>query len=255
MLQNKDILLLLIRLFLGYIFFSSGICKLTGGEFGQLIGPPWLEEQLAQYGLGLFAKVVAVSQVLCGTLLLSQRFSLLGAIMLVPMNVAILAVTVSQQWAGTPYVNTVMLLLNLTLLLLERDKFRFLWQANRSYQISPSVTDAIGQNLYSWLGIGLCLLTLAAAPFNIFLTNAFALPAFAAFAATLLRSELVVKLDRVLLALPFVAMTFVTMGLRIPHVLWGLGGVLLLEGLLLMVRLYLGRRQQRGPVEAAALAG
>ncbi|PVY39695.1 DoxX family membrane protein [Pontibacter virosus] len=255
MLQNKDILLLLIRLFLGYTFFSAGICKLTGGNFGQLIGPPWLEAQLAEYGLGLFAKVVAVSQVLCGTLLLSQRFSLLGAIMLVPMNVAILAVTVSQQWVGTPYVNSVILMLNLTLLLLERDKFRFLWQADRSYQISPSVTDQIGQNLYSWLGIGLCLLTLLVAPFNSFLTHTFALPAFAAFAVTLLRNEQLSKLDRLLLALPFVAMTMVTLGIRISHVFWGLGGVLLLEALLLIIRLYLSSRQQREPAEAAALAG
>src|SRR5687768_14812442 len=98
MLKNKDLLTILIRLFLGYIFFSAGICKLTHGEFGQIIGPPWLEEGLAKYGLGLFAQVVAISQVICGTLLLSQRFSLLGAVMLVPMNVAILAVTVSMKW-------------------------------------------------------------------------------------------------------------------------------------------------------------
>ncbi|MEM1323753.1 MAG: hypothetical protein AAGG75_26060 [Bacteroidota bacterium] len=34
----KDFTLLLIRLFLGYVFFFSGLCKLSGGNFGQLIG-------------------------------------------------------------------------------------------------------------------------------------------------------------------------------------------------------------------------
>ncbi|MDX5481230.1 MAG: DoxX family membrane protein, partial [Hymenobacteraceae bacterium] len=164
MLKNKDLLVLLTRLFLGYIFFSAGVCKLTGGNFGQLIGPPWLEAALAKHGLALFAQVVAVSQVVCGMLLLSQRFSLLGAVMLVPMNVAILAVTVSQQWAGTPYVNTVFLLLNLVLLWQERHKFRFLWQANQTYHLTPVATDSIGQNVFSWLGLGFSLLTMAAAP-------------------------------------------------------------------------------------------
>ena len=30
----------LAQLLLGYVFASSGLCKLTGGAFGQVIGPP-----------------------------------------------------------------------------------------------------------------------------------------------------------------------------------------------------------------------
>lgn len=253
MLKNKDLLLILIRLFLGYIFLSAGICKLTGGNFGQLIGPPWLEASLAKYGLGLFAKVVAISQVLCGMLLLSQRFSLLGAIMLVPMNVAILAVTVSQNWAGTPYVNTVFLLLNLVLLGMEHHKFHFLWQPNQSWHIAPATSDYIGQNMYSWLGIGLSLLTMAVASFNLLLTNIFALLAMASFALTIVRSGPVQKLDLVLLLLPFAAMMILTLGKVIPNAMWYIGGIILIEALLLPLRLYLGRNksQETATVEAA----
>lgn len=252
MLKNKDLLTLLVRVFLGYVFFSAGICKLTHGNFGQLIGPPWLEERLAQYGLGLFAQVVAVSQVVCGTLLLSQRFSLLGAIMLIPMNVAILAVTVSQQWVGTPAVNVVFLLLNLTLPALEHRKFHFLLQADRSYAITPSAIDRFGQNSFSWLGIGFCLLTALASRYNLLLTNTFALLAFAAFALTIVRSGLSAKLDLLLLALPFVAIAVLTLGRLLPKAEWLLSGILAIEALLLPYRLYLGRRHSKAPASATA---
>jgi uncharacterized membrane protein YphA (DoxX/SURF4 family) len=78
------------RVFLGLIFFSAGLGKQTHGLTPGLIRPVWLEERLAQYGLGLRAQFVAWSQLLIGALLLSQRFATLGAVMLVPMLANIL---------------------------------------------------------------------------------------------------------------------------------------------------------------------
>lgn len=121
----KDFYALLTRLFLGYIFFSSGLCKLSNGHFGQLIGPPLLVEELEKYQLGGFAIFLAFSQVMTGALILSQRWSLLGLIMLVPMNASILAATISMQWQGTPYVNGFLLILNLIVLLYEWKTLRF----------------------------------------------------------------------------------------------------------------------------------
>ncbi|MBC5772737.1 DoxX family membrane protein [Pontibacter sp. KCTC 32443] len=253
MLKNKDLFTLLIRLFLGYIFFSAGICKLTNGNFGQIIGPPWLEESLAKYGLGLFAQVVAVSQVVCGTLLLSQRFSLLGAVMLVPMNVAILAVTVSMDWQGTPYVNTVFLGLNLVLLGLEYKKFRFLFQPMQEYSITPSTTDPIGQDKYSWLGIGFCALTMVMAFVSISLTNMFALLAFVCFAVTIVRSTLLTNLDSVLILLPFLAMVAVTFGNLHQQMIMAVAAIVAVEALLLSFRVYLASRNQI-PSEVTATA-
>lgn len=253
MLKNKDLLALLIRMFLGYIFLSAGVCKLTHGNFGQIIGPPWLEERLAQYGLGLFAQVVAVSQVVCGALLLSQRYSLLGAIMLVPMNVAILSVTVSQQWVGTPPINVFLLLLNLLLLATEYPKFRFLLHPNTPYTISPTAKDRIGQNVFSWLGLGFSLLTMIMAPSNLFLTNTFALLAFTAFALTIFRSGVPHKFDMLVLGVPFLAMIILTIAGSIPKGEWVLGGIILAEFLLLLVRLYLGVKNKEVQVTASVV--
>jgi hypothetical protein len=108
-------------LFLGFIFLSSGMAKLFAGhQFLGLIGPPWLEERLAEHGLALFARFVAYAQVSIGFLLLTYRFRTLGALMLVPMLANIMLVTVSQQWQGTPYVIAVFLLQNAYLLWCDR---------------------------------------------------------------------------------------------------------------------------------------
>lgn len=115
------------RLFLGLIFLTAGMGKLTHGGFPGLIGPVWLEERLATYGLGLFAQFVAWSQLLIGLLLLSKRFALIGAIMLVPMLANIFVITVSLQWRGTPYVNAVLLAMNALLLWGYRDRLKLLF--------------------------------------------------------------------------------------------------------------------------------
>lgn len=242
MIKNNDVFIVLIRLFLGYIFFSAGVCKLSHGQFGQLIGPPWMEEALAKHGLGLFAQVVAVFQVLCGALLMSQRFSLLGAIMLVPMNVAILAVTVSMNWTGTPYVNAAFLSLNMLLLFMDRQKFNFLFNPTATYEIQPARTDALGQNKYSWIGLAFSLLIMIAARYSMPLTNTFAIIIFVNFALAILTVPPLSLLDKFLVILPFIAMLLVTYsdmnGIAAPAILV----VLLAEAALLGTRIYMASR-------------
>lgn len=106
---------------LGLVFFSSGMAKLYAGHrFPGFIGPVWLEDALAEHGLGLLGRFIAWAQALIGWLLLTQRFRALGAVMLVPMLLGILLVTVSLHWQGTPYVIAVLLAMNLFLLWAER---------------------------------------------------------------------------------------------------------------------------------------
>lgn len=114
------------RLFLGYIFFSAGMAKLLDGQFPGIIGPVWLEAELAKYGLGLFARFIAYSQIIVGLLVMSQRFATVGAVMLFPIIMTTLMVTISLEWRGTPYVLGFFLLLNAILLLADYHKLKFL---------------------------------------------------------------------------------------------------------------------------------
>lgn len=103
------------RIFLGLLFFTGGLSKLI--PFPNLMGPVWLESELAKYGLELFARFIAYIQLITGILLLTGRFQLLGALVLFPMLLNILAITISLQWRGTPYVVCFFLIQNIVLLI------------------------------------------------------------------------------------------------------------------------------------------
>ncbi|WP_345166982.1 DoxX family membrane protein [Nibribacter koreensis] len=245
MIQNKDFLVLLIRLFLGYVFFSAGVCKLTQGNFGQLIGPPWLEEALAKHGLAFFAQVVAVCQVVLGALLFTQRFSLLGAVMLVPMNIAIIAVTISQNWTGTPYVNAVFLSLNLAMLLYEWKRFKFLFSTEPALPVAPYALDTFRTGKLPWAVIGAAVLTLGLSRFNYPLTNAAGLLTFLLAGATVILPIGLTKLQKVIVLLAIANMCLLTLGMKLPytHVTIALcsAGILLL----LLVQMWLSTRQKQ----------
>ncbi len=117
----------LIRIFLGLIFFTAGMSKLYfEHQFPGVIGPVWLEERLAEHDLGLYARFIAGSQIIAGLLLFSQRFSTLGAVLTFPIILNIFMVTVSMKWQGTPYVNFVLLSLNAWLLAYDYPKLKFM---------------------------------------------------------------------------------------------------------------------------------
>jgi uncharacterized membrane protein YphA (DoxX/SURF4 family) len=150
-----------IRCFLGSIFVFSGLAKLIP-DFPNSIGPPWLEARLEPYGLALFARFIAVTELAVGLLLLSRRFATLGALMLFPMITGILVTTISLEWRGTPYVNTVFLLLNATLLAYDYPRLR--WIIAESPPPDPGrpvLRGDIGP-LVPWLGaLSVFLLVLA----------------------------------------------------------------------------------------------
>ena len=75
-------------IFLGFVFFSSGMAKLWfEHKFPGLIGPVWLAERLEEFGLGLFGRFIAVAQITIGFMVITPRYRTLGVVMLVPMIV------------------------------------------------------------------------------------------------------------------------------------------------------------------------
>lgn len=120
-------IIILIRVFLGLIFFTAGMSKLYfEHQFPGIIGPVWLEQRLAEHDLGMYARFIAGSQIIAGLLLFTQRFSTLGAILTFPIILNIFVVTVSMKWQGTPYVNFFLLSLNAWLLAYDYPKLKFI---------------------------------------------------------------------------------------------------------------------------------
>lgn len=215
MIALKDFNVLLIRLFLGYLFTSSGLCKLTEGHFGQLIGPPLLIQQLTPHGLRTFGFFIATSQVIVGALVMSQRYSLLGLIMLVPMNLGILTVTISQNWQGTPYVDAVFTLLNLAALLYEWHSLKFLVLPEQTSLLFPPKTNVF---FPEWkvptLGILFFVVACILSRFNAVVTSSIATMAYGLMYVNVFGNESVKLLQRLVLGMSFVAiMTFTWVGL------------------------------------------
>jgi hypothetical protein len=230
---------------LGYVFASAGLCKLSGGHFGQLIGPPWLIEELAKYDLKLFGQFIAFAQVLVGMLVMSQRYAVLGLIMLMPVNVSILMVTISQNWQGTPYVDAVFVALNILALLYEWESLKFLLLPDTlETKVPPRVNVLFPQMRWANLGVlagvlaGLvaawsheATLFLGALAFVLLYLNVFTYPQYW-------------LLEKIMLGLSALAILTVTFALFLgAKVMWVLlAGSVLLVFVLLLIRTFLHKK-------------
>lgn len=147
----------LISIFLGFTFWSAGMVKLYAGhQFIGWIGPPWLVERLDEFDLGFYAEFIAVCQISIGFLLLTTRYKLIGSIMMIPMILNILMVTISQNWAGTPYVLAVLLLMDSFILYQYRDFLRPLLEEGKHAEQIIKRAEKSWQGHITWLA-GLAL--------------------------------------------------------------------------------------------------
>ena len=242
--KTKDFYALLIRLFLGYIFASAGLCKLTDGQFGQLIGPPWLIKELAQYDLELFGQFIALSQVLVGMMVMSQRYSVLGLIMLVPVNVSILMVTISQNWKGTPYVDSVFVALNILALLYEWKSLKFLLLPDTSEIKVPTKVNELFPNVW-WgtLGIGFGALGGLLGGWSFPAALTFGALAFVSMYVNVFTFQSYFLLEKIILGLSGVAILTVTFaGFFQKVMMLLLGSLILLTFVLLLIRTFLHKK-------------
>ncbi|MEB2775591.1 hypothetical protein SYJ56_09740 [Algoriphagus sp. D3-2-R+10] len=161
-------ILLSISVFLGFTFWGSGMAKLFfEHRFFGWIGPVWLIEELEPYGLGLYGKFIALSQITIGYLLLTTRYKLIGSIMMLPLIGNILMVTISLKWQGTPYVLAILLLFDLIILWQYRDFFRPLIDEGKSYYRMKNRNIRTTNGHLVWLaGLGLQFLSIQVSYWN-----------------------------------------------------------------------------------------
>ena len=163
------------RIFLGFIFFTAGMGKLTHGHYFPLtMFPMSLAKILEPHGLSLWGEFVAWSQVIIGFLLMSQRFATLGAIMSLPLILNIFVITVALDFKGTPYLNGFLITLNLFLLAADYHKLKFLFMDDVSEYRKVPLRRSYWQADVLWvLALALCLVAGSFHEFNRPLTFAF----------------------------------------------------------------------------------
>jgi hypothetical protein len=122
------------------------------------------------YRSGLWWKFLGLGQIIAGLLLMTQRFSKLGALMFLPIISNVFVITVSYDFRGTPLITGLMLLANIMLVLWDWDEIKIL--INKT-----PVMDPMGrlENMKVWeiTGLALFIFTsvyrLSVTGYNIFL--------------------------------------------------------------------------------------
>ncbi|WKZ62422.1 MAG: hypothetical protein QY315_11700 [Saprospiraceae bacterium] len=129
--SSKYITLIMIYLATGIIYLTAGLSKFSPGNIGNLIGPVDYHKISDSTVFLLFMQGIAVLQVVVGALLLSQRYSVFGLIMVLPMSLGILIFTIVAGFGLTPIINLLLLLLLLYAFYLEKEAIRQLFRKDR----------------------------------------------------------------------------------------------------------------------------
>lgn len=118
---SKQATLLLIRLSLGIIYLTSGLSKLAPEHLGNIIGPVRPENAYSIDGIAIFMHFTALIQIQVGALCLSQRYAVLGLVILFPLSVGIFVFTLITGFVLTPVIIALLLALLLYALVAEKE--------------------------------------------------------------------------------------------------------------------------------------
>lgn len=119
-----------IRYLLGTSFVWASILKIKGVRFTQHSAENEPINTLnhlfeSMYQSGLYWHFIGWGQLMAGFLLMSQRFSTLGAVVFFPLMLNIFIITISFNWVGVLTITFLMLLINIYLLLWDWNKLKF----------------------------------------------------------------------------------------------------------------------------------
>lgn len=120
-----------LRYLIGFAFIFASLVKIQGLRFTaesgaeNPINSAWhFFETL--YESGLYWRFLGVAQFITGTLLVTQRFAKLGAILFLPIIANVFVITISYDFRGTPIITGLMLLSTLFLIFWDWDSLKVL---------------------------------------------------------------------------------------------------------------------------------
>ena len=152
-----QIFIIYTRYLIGGAFVFASLIKIKGNRFtsesGALnpINSAWHFFE-TMYQSGLYWKFIGIGQLIAGFLLMTQRYSKLGALMNLPIILNIFVITLSYYFAYTPVVTGLMLMANLLLIIWEWDEIKIL------FNLVPNVDKSVRlEKDYFWQFIGLTL--------------------------------------------------------------------------------------------------
>lgn len=120
-----------LRYIIGFAFIFASLVKIQGFRFTtesgaeNPINSSWhFFETL--YQSGLYWRFLGIAQFITGTLLVTQKYAKLGAILFLPIIVNVFVITISYDFRGTPIITGLMLLSTLFLIFWDWDALKVL---------------------------------------------------------------------------------------------------------------------------------
>jgi hypothetical protein len=136
-----------LRYLIGFAFIFASIIKIKGERFTSI--PPtepvghFFE---AMYQSGFYWNFLGWAQLIAGSLLMSQRFSTIGALVFFPIILNVCLITISIDFgSGTPVITSLMLLGTLFLILWDYKKWIILFK--QDHQIKMDLTNQAKDDL------------------------------------------------------------------------------------------------------------
>ncbi len=174
-----------LRYLIGFSFIFASLVKIQGLRFTSESGAEnpinsaWhFFETL--YESGLYWRFLGIAQFITGSLLITQRFAKLGAILFLPIIANIFVITISYVFNGTPIITGLMLLSTLFLIFWDWDSLKILINKTPTNSRRKRLEN---DNLWVYLGILFLIMTVITKLFifNKYIVFAFFLMALIAF--------------------------------------------------------------------------
>lgn len=152
-----QIFIIYTRYALGGAFVFASLIKIKGHRFtsesGALdpINSAWHFFE-TMYQSGLYWKFIGLGQLIAGFLLMTQRYSKLGALVNFPIILNVFIITLSYYFAYTPVVTGLMLFANILLILWEWNTIKFLFNLKPEFDTTIRLEKDV-----IWQIIGLLL--------------------------------------------------------------------------------------------------
>jgi hypothetical protein len=137
-----QIFIIYTRYLIGGAFVFASLIKIKGnrftGESGELnpINSAWHFFE-TMYQSGLYLKFIGISQLIAGLLLMTQKYSKLGALLNLPIILNIFIITLSYYFAYTHVITGLMLIANLMLIIWEWGEIKVL------FNLEPNINKSI----------------------------------------------------------------------------------------------------------------
>lgn len=153
-----------LRYLIGFAFIFASLVKIQGlrftAESGAVnpINSAWhFFETL--YESGLYWRFLGIAQFITGTLLITQRFAKLGAILFLPIIANVFVITISYDFRGTPIITGLMLLSTFFLIYWDWDTLKVLINKKPT---NSSLKRLENDNIWIYIGISFVLITVIA---------------------------------------------------------------------------------------------